>query len=334
MDEPGIGLSTVVSLINTLQREGIAHSEILASAGLTPQILADQDARVPLRQYLRLWDFAIHRTGDAALGLKSGTRKDVSDMGIVGHVVYNSENLAQGLEQYIRLFDVVNDAVCLSLRSDDKNCALSFVHKYPEYYCIPDIERSLVLALYRTRKWVGQALPLESVHFSHKAPAYESVYRRTFGCPVFFNQDECKLVFASQYLQLQSPHTNPYIRRAALQYANGLLERIRNLSLAEQVKACLYRDNAIADVTVDRVASRLNMSKQTLYRKLKVEGLFFQRLVETVRFDKARQMLSQSGLSTSEIALLLGFSELSAFSRAFKRWSGMSPKRYREQLSA
>jgi AraC-like DNA-binding protein len=334
MSEPSIGQSTVVSLINMLLREGIAQSCILEAAGLSEDILIDQEARLPLSHYNRLWEFAVSRTGDVSLGLKSGTRRDVSDMGIVGHVVYNSENLAQGLEQYIRLFDVVNDAICLSLSSDDKNCALSFVHKYPEHYCIPDIERSLVLALYRTRQWIGQELSLEAAHFSHKAPAYESVYRRIFGCPVYFNQSECKLVFARNYLQLQSRATNPYVQRAALQYANGLLDRIRKLSLAEQVKACLYRDNAIADVTVDRVASRLNMSKQTLYRKLKLEGLFFQRLVESVRFDKARQMLSQSGLSTSEIALLLGFSELSAFSRAFKRWSGMSPKRYREQLSA
>lgn len=331
---PSVGQSTVISLVRYLCAAGVAEAKIVEHTGVSPVLSENPDWRIPLNQYVRLWEYAIQVTGEHDLGLKLGTRKDFSDMGIVGHVVYNSEDLRTGLEQYVRLFDVVNDAVSLSFTVDDGRCSLSFIHKYPEHYCIPDIERSLVLALYRTRSWLGHELPLESVHLCHKPPEYVSTYRRLFGCPVYFNQSECRLVFSPRYLAMQPQKTNPYVRHAALQYANNLLTRFSPQSLADRVKAYIYREIEQSEPTVDRIASRLNMSKQTLYRKLKTEGLFFQKLVETVRFDKARQMLSQSTLSTSEIALLLGFSELSAFSRAFKRWSGMSPKHYRQSLLA
>lgn len=323
-----------MALIAYLKTQGVSEALIEEKFSDMLLLTKDQDARVPIEQYILLWKAAIDWTNDPALGLKLGAQHTVSEMGIVGHVVFNCENLRSGLEQYIRLFRVVNDALTLSLETD--NCgdqdyySLNFIHSYPELYCIPDVERTLVLAFCRTRAWLAKDLRLKSVHFPHQAPAYQALYQRIFACPVYFDQSDCKIVFEPDYIDLQPENTSPYLKTAALQYANSLLETFGGQSLSDRVTALIYKDIDQCEPDVVSVASRLNMSQQTLYRKLKQEGVFFQKLVETVRFTKARQLLAQSGLSASEIALMLGFSELSAFSRAFKRWSGMSPKAFRE----
>lgn len=329
---PSVGQSSVMALIRYLIKQGSNTQQIRHRVGISLAALENQDARLPLNQYLKLWQFALEQAKDPALGLRLGAQQNLSEMGIVGHVVLNSENLRAGLEEYIRLFDVVNDAICLDLSSDERHGYLTFIHKYPEYYCIPDMERSLVLALQRSRAWLGKDLQLTSVHFPHKAPAYDHLYQRVFSCPVYFNQSECRIVFAQDHFNLRPTRSNPYLKQAALEYANNLLQRFSFQSLSEQVKTLIYRDIDKSEPSINKVAACLNMSKQTLYRKLKLEGLFFQKLVEKVRFDKARQLLRLSALSTSEIALQLGFSELSAFSRAFKRWSGMSPKAFRQNI--
>lgn len=330
--KPSLGYSSASSLINYLNNNGITEQVIKSQTGLSLTSPNNQEIRIPLEQYNALWNLAIETSKDPALGLKLGTDKDLSQMGIVGHVVYNSEDLRTGLEHYIRLFNIINDALSISFERNPDACALTFIHKFPEHYCIPDMERSLVLALYRTRTWLDKDLPLESVHFCHKPPSYQAYYRKIFGCPVYFNQTECKIVFSSQYLEMQSRKSNPYIKQASLQYANELITNLNLQSLSEKVKSYIYRELESCEPTIDRISSLLNISKQSLSRKLKMEGAFFQKLVESVRFDKARQLLEQSALSTSEIAFALGFSELSAFSRAFKRWSGMSPKIFRQSI--
>lgn len=329
---PSLGYSSVSYLVSYLSSIGITEKTVTNQTGLVLAPHYKQEIRIPLDQYVELWRLAIRTSKDPALGLRLGTDKDLSQMGIVGHVVYNSEDLRTALEHYICLFNIINDALSISFERNPETCSLTFIHKFPEYYCIPDIERSLVLALYRTRTWLEKDLPLESVHFCHKPPSYQTYYRKIFGCPVYFNQSECRLVFSSQYLEMQSNKSNPYIKQASLKYANELIENLNLQTLSEKVKSYIYRELEDCKPTIERISSLLNISKQTLCRKLKIEGTFFKKLVESVRFDKARQLLEQSALSTSEIAFTLGFSELSAFSRAFKRWSGVSPKHFRQNI--
>ncbi len=331
LDSATVSQSSVKALVSYLTQEGISKPVITEHTGLDLSQLDNPEARIELAQYHLLWQFAIDVTHAPNLGLKLGARHNFSEMGIVTHVVMNCENLRQGLQEYARLYSVINDSVSVCFNESLTQGELNFI--YPaEYYCIPDIERTFLLAFYRARVWLGKSLPLSSVHFQHRPPAYAADYRRLFGCPVYFNDSECKLVFSRDYFELKPRQTNPYLRQAALTYANNLLNKFNYQTLADKVKTLLYRELTNTEPNVDSIANRLNMSRQTLYRKLKSEAMSFQKLVENVRFDKARQLLQQSALSTSEIALQLGFSELSAFSRAFKRWSGMSPKAFRDRL--
>ena len=121
---------------------------------------------------------------------------------------------------------------------------------------------------------------------------------------------------------------------AALEYANVLLKKLFRRTYSDKVKGLIAESIGKGQADVDHVAEQLNTSRQTLYRKLKLEGVSFQGLLEEVRFTTAKEQLKEDKCSLSEIAFSLGFSDLSAFSRAFKRWSGVTPKEFRDGQSA
>jgi AraC-like DNA-binding protein len=324
-----VAVSSVQPLIELLRSRGISESHLCERYPPLTGSLLQPESRLSVQTYQALWLEAISLTGNPALGLSLAQEQDCRGMGLVGHVVFNSETLRQGLEHYIRLFRIINDALLLYLEEDDEQAQLVFVHQCAAFYCTADIERSFVLAARRCEYWLGVHQPFRAVHFQHPAPDYAAQYRKVFQCPVYFNQPDCKIIFDRQALDLPPRHRNPTLREAALQYANRLLEEFRTSLLSERVCRLLERDLSQSEPDIRRVAGQLNMSPQTLYKKLKAEGQVFQKLVESVRLNKARQLLSHSAISTTEIAYLLGFSELSAFSRAFKRWTGMSPRAYR-----
>ena len=144
-----------------------------------------------------------------------------------------------------------------------------------------------------------------------------------------FDQPHCAIAFKKSFLDFKLPKRNPYLHKVLTRHVESLLNKIRpKKSLSDQVKQIVSKQLPKGDVDAEMVASTLCMSRHTLYRKLKNEGHAFQELVESVRKEKAIRYIKEKRYSLSEIAFLLGFSELSAFSRAFKRWTGTSPAKY------
>jgi len=141
-----------------------------------------------------------------------------------------------------------------------------------------------------------------------------------------------RLLFLSEnYSILKSSLTTPHLLNLFIDYAEKLLKKITTKdNIKDQVRRFIkhkLEDNDVLDVNL--AAKKLNMSRHTLYRNLKKEGVSFQSLAEEVRQAKAKHYLQENNISISEVAYLLRFSELSAFSRAFKRWTGESPAQFR-----
>ncbi len=330
---PSIGSSSVLALISLLDDYGFDQDTVSTLSGVDLSVLGQEDGRLPLDQYQALWKTALKITNNPALGLELGQIFDASKVGLVGHIIFNSSNLGEGLKEYVRLFSIVNEAISLNFETDEQYAYLRFIHLNPEYYCIPDMERSMVLSLYRGKALFDSDIKWEAVHFQHPQPDYIEQYQRVFNCPLYFNQSHCQIVFQRKYLELAPKQRNPYLGSAALQYANNLLKKLFRRSYSDKVKGLIAQAIGKGVADVDHIAEQLNTSRQTLYRKLKAEGVSFQGLLEEVRFTTAKEQLKGSDRSLSEIAFSLGFSDLSAFSRAFKRWSGVTPKEFREGLT-
>ena len=324
-----VNSSTAKVLSEYLLQKGI-NSELLTQAlGCSLEELESPDFRLSISAYHELWDLALSFTHDARLGLRLAQNPHNDEMGLVAHIFFNSPTLFEGLKQYERYYSLVNEGMHIEIHTDDKFAFLNYVCDYDFAYCEADMEHTLALSVLRVQEHLNQELDLEAVYFQHPAPGDISAFKSIFRCPLKFNQPHSTLVFKKNYLDYKLPKRSPYLYKLLLKHIDGLSRKILPTpTFTDSVKSTLETQLSKDRVDAENIAKKLHMSRHTLYRRLKSEGISFHDLVDEVRKEKAYEYLNKGKHSLSDIAFLLGFSELSAFSRAFKRWTGMSPAKY------
>lgn len=330
-DEPLVAASTALGLIHYLDTRGkLDKSQAEHLLGRPLDTLSDPDLRIPACSHYRLWQYAEEITGDAAVGLHVGEVVDPDRMGLLGHVFFNCDTLGEAATQYVRLHRLINESVNLQFETDNELAILTWQVDQPDHYCRQDMDRTLSASVSRARHFIHPQLDIAWVRISHPEPAYADEYRRILDCPISFNEPDTALAFSAHYLSRPIPHRNPYLHSAMLRQVNALLAKVQTRRrFSRKVRRLISQQMASERIDADSLAQQLHMSRQTLYRRLKKEGMSFQELVEHVRKDKALRYVASDRYALGEIAFLLGFSELSAFSRAFKRWTGESPAQYR-----
>lgn len=322
--------STAKTLSAYLIDEGIDASEIENIIDSPLSNLDAADFRLPIEKYHALWDLAINYTNNPALGLELGALPKNDDMGLVGHIFFNNPTLGIALKQLERYYALINEGMHIELSTDDEFAYIHYICKFERAYCIPDMDRTLAISLHRARQYISNTLSIDVVMFQHSAPSYADRYKEVFPCPVKFGQQHCSVAFKKQYLNFELPKRSSYLHKILTGHVETLLSKIRpKPSLSDKVRKLIEKKLARDCVDAEHISEKLFMSRHTLYRKLKQEGIAFHELVDQVRKEKALSYISTGKRSMSEIAFLLGFSELSAFSRAFKRWTGQSPAHYK-----
>lgn len=328
---PLVAASSTLALVHYLERQGVFNApHVEQLTGLTMSELTDPDRRVPANAHYRLWEHAEYVTGDPGVGLHAGKVVDPERMGLVGHVFFNCDTLGEAVTQYVRLHRLINESVFLSFEQTADQAILCWQPDRAEHYCRQDMDRTLAASITRTRHFIHPGIQAEWVEIAHPAPVYAHEYEKLLGGPVRFDCSITRLAFNSRHLGHPIPRRNPYVYSAVLKQVNSLLARLQSRrSFGRKIHRLISKQMATEKIDADTLARQCHMSRQTLYRKLKKEGLSFQGLVEQVRQDKALRYVAGDQYALGEIAFLLGFSELSAFSRAFKRWTGTSPAEYR-----
>jgi len=332
-DIPHVAASSTLALVHYLDARGLlAPAEIERETGLQLNTLEDPDLRIPASAHYRLWELAERLTRDPGVGLHAGQVIDPERMGLVGHVFFNCDTLGEAVIQYVRLYRLINESVTLHFEQTPSQAILSWQPDNPAYYSRLDMDRTLAAAICRTRHFIHKGITADWVEISHPEPPYAKEYQKLFGGPVVFGCGITRIAFASEHLDHPIPHRNPYVYSAVLKQVNTVLARLQTRrSFSRKVRRLISRQMATDKIDADTLARQCHMSRQTLYRRLKKEGLSFQDLVEQVRRDKALRYVADDQYALGEIAFLLGFSELSAFSRAFKRWTGVAPAQFRAE---
>lgn len=324
-----VGLPSAAALIERFAKYDISVSDLAARMGVSTQLLQEEESRLPIDTFYHLWNYLTEVSGDPHIGLTIAKEEDDHALGLVAHVVFNSPTLAKGLEHYIRLFSVVNEAIEVEFERGPKRSRIRFTHAVPEFYSDADMERTLAIVIGRTEKAVSQPVIVYDVSFQHSAPDDLTPYHDYFKCNINFNQPYCEIVFDNSVLSFKPKRGNPHIGAATLQYANRLLSRLFKRKIAHKVRRLVEKHLGDEELDANQVAALLNMSRPTLYRKLKADGLSFSEIVDDIKSQKAKDMLLQTQAPLSVIAYDLGFSEVSAFARAFKRWTGKTPAQFR-----
>jgi len=329
---PHIAGSTFLSAFNALVEKGIPVSIIEDRIGMKKEALEDPDIRLSVPQWNKFLELGVTLSGNPAFALQLGELISHEKMSLVGHVVFNSRTVGEGLQQYTRLIKLANEGDLVELRKENDEVIMVCDTENPEYYSPLAMERNFSVAITRLRRYAGAKIPLKQVLFQHSAPSYLEEYQRIFQGQILFEQSENKLIFDHSILSLKIRLRSSHLYTALLHYAESLLNKLTLQNpFQKRVKQFIVKYLSEGEVDIEKISHLMNISRQTLYRKLKGEGTNFHELLDETRKTLAVKYLKQQQYSINEIAFLLGFSETSAFSRAFKRWYQKSPANFRKK---
>ena len=327
---PTISVSTISDVYHVLLKKGMSEALLAKQSGISLEDIGNLDARIPISKLTTIWDIAKEYTQQPGIGLYVGGEIDPARFSVVAQASFQCETIRDVLRVYARFFSVVNEAASLNLIEDADCAILEFTSVSPDWYSISEMERMVITALARCDYLTGRRIKPQCFNFQHAKPEYIDDYERVCQGELRFSQAQTGIVFKKSVLDLPVKHGNPYLLSVLTSYAEKLLRKLKVSSSSDiktKVKRFIRKNLAEnSHLDVECAAKALHMSRHTLYRKLKKEEVSFQSLVEEVRQKEAKRYLRENKVSISELAFLLGFSELSAFSRAFKRWTGESPR--------
>lgn len=316
----------------TLLYDYLAARGLAAEALLGPLPRPD-DGLLPMPVWQALLARADAALGEPALGLRVAEGIAPRHFGVVGYAALACANLGEALQRLERYHALVYDVNPASLRLE----AGQVVIEWGIACGCPGqlVDETGVAALVQlARDMTGQALPVAAVDFVNPPPADLAPYERFFGGPVRFARPATRLVIPQAYLALPLRQTDPALLALLDVQAEGFLRARQGGGLAAQCQQALIPLLREGRGQLEALATRLNRSPRSLQRHLAEQGLSFQQLLDDTRRQLAEGYLRDASLPLGEIAALLGFSEQSAFSRAFAKWHGVSPLRWRRQVLA
>ena len=318
--------------IELLLRNGACQKKIEEIIGLEVADLKDPDQRIPMKRYVQLEKAAPGLTNNPAIGLHLGSETTGSSQtGVVGHLTASCATIRESFQQAIRFSRLLTDAIRMELREEGEETSFVYMRDLPEYFTVQGIELALSRTIYLMKTLWGKSFQPIEVHFQYARPEYGEEYQKVFNRKPLFQQERNQIVFQTKLLDQNNPFAQPYLNKVIIQHAEELLKHLSGTKrLGEMVQKIILEKLPQGALSIDTVATDLHMSRQTLFRKLKKEeGLSFQDLLENTRKHLAKSYLKTQDFSINEVAFLTGFSESSAFHRAFKRWFGVNPTEYR-----
>jgi AraC-like DNA-binding protein len=314
--------------------EALGHdpAPIFAGAGLDVGVLADPDARVPAVAVMAMLANAAESLGDSSLGLHLAERADIASFDIHAYAMLSSPTFGALCERLCRYQRLIHDTTRVVLDVETPLARLR--HVLPGGLAIPRHSAEFVVASWLRVGRLATGIdwsPVE-VCFAHAAPAHRGEIDRFFRAPIRFGAAENALVFPAALLDAPCVGADPGLLAVLDRHAEDLLGRVPpRRSLADRVRVALAAELRGGVPRAAAVARQLHMSVRTLHRGLAAEGATFSDVLDQMRRELALRHLGESYLAIGEVAFVLGYSELSSFYRAFKRWTGMAPAAYREQ---
>ena len=329
--KPMISLAATTGLLEAIGRAGADPDQVLRSVELDRAVLSNAEGFIPSSVFARMLEEAARATGDPCFGLHFGERFNVKNVGPLAYVVLNSPTIAVADEHVARYMRLYNQAAKVFFTVDEQRAYLQYV-LVDLGIAVPrqQNEYSMAIRLNTIRMMVGsQWSPLE-VRFAHEGPEQISEHLRIFRAPVLFGYPTNAFVIEREFLERPIPAADQRLYRIMKRYLERVLAEIpQEDGVLASIRRAVAESMREGDPNLARVAKKMAMSPRALQRQLKEQGIEFKQLVTDTRRRFALSYLRNRRNTLTEIAFLLGYSEVSAFNRAFKRWTGSTPLAYR-----
>ncbi len=313
---------------------GFTPEQCLQGSGLKPEDMERPETELSLEQEWHIYRRLLKLSGDPLLGLKLGQAYRMESYGVLGYAMLSASTLGEAvrLASEFDLLTYTHFNVALQLDQDHASLQLHRPTYLPEDLLPFYEDRELAAVLTGGGQALGYPLQPAAVAIMHGACGAEQRYAEYFACPVSFNQPHGEFRFAAHLLTTPMPMYDAETSRFCRQQCEQLLARLsQSSSFVDEVRSLLIAQPR-EFTSVEALAEKLHMSPRSLRRKLQAEGASYQQLLNEIRYQLALEYLC-STLPLEQIADLLGYSEASNFSHAFKRWHGASPQDYRQNLT-
>jgi AraC-like DNA-binding protein len=314
---------------NQLDADGI-----LLKAGIDPEIVDSPSIRVDSDKLavvvLSIWE----ALGDEAMSLSDSPLPRGSFL-MMGKMTVHEPTLGKALKLGIRFYEMISQVFKMDLVISGDRAIYKFNLKNPELDRDHLLGEINVLSWHRYASWlIAESLPIDRAYFDFSAPNHAAEYTYLFPCTHVFNASYIGFSFPSKYLEYEIVQNTASLRTFMMNCPLELfLHPKTDFSVTGELQLLLKRRFEKGLPTIDQAAESLHMTKRTLIRKLKDEGSSYQKIKDLVRRDRAIHLLTRHTLSVNEVAEKIGFSDSAVFARAFKVWTGMSPRHYKQQFT-
>lgn len=331
---PTITASVLQSLFDSLRLYPAEIDAGIRKFGLTAAATGDPRQRIPLKNYVGLFEWLAQELGQNCLGLNLSQRAGPEMIGAVGYLFLSSATLEMALQNLVRYIRAIQDSTQMDMTVEDGYAKLSYrVLDETVGERRQDCEYSQGFNWRLIQLFSDRKVPLVRVDFEHERKGDIAHYRRIFQAPVLFGQSNNTLYLRRDQLQSSSSVLDPNLLPILEAHVNeSVALQSDSQGIADQVETCLTDEVLRAGPRAKVIANRLALSEVTLHRRLRAEGASFKQVVDGKCKAVATRMIAQQSTPISAIARRLGYAEPACFTRAFRRWFGVTPREYRKQL--
>jgi AraC-like DNA-binding protein len=316
------------------RRVGVDPAPLLARAGLTERQVLDRSARIEVRRQIEFLNLVADAIEDPLLGFHLASAPDLRELGLLYYVIASSDTFGGAWRAGARYTSIVNEAVSLGYREGaeiDLTIDYVGVARHVDRH---QIEFCMTALIRVCRELTGRVLTPLRVGFIHHRHDDASELAAFFGCKVVFGAPADRATFDAAARDVPMVSADPYLNELLVAHGEeALARRPQRRGFRSDVENALVRQLPHANASVDGIAKMLGVSRRTFARRLAEEGATYSDVREALRQDLARQYLADTGVSISQVAWLLGYREVSAFTHAFKRWTGRTPRQERVNLA-
>ncbi len=332
IEKNAVGVSGLRVVLHALRAQGHIIEDFLKPLGLRDVDFDNPDHRITGMAAQQIWANAIQLTKDEDLGLHLAEQIQPDSMGAFSHLIRASATVQEAWQRAGAAFRLIADGIDLRLVNSPPHARLEHRVSLPVTLHRGLAELALGSMLIGVQAGCDEAICPIEVHFQAPQPASISEHKRIFQCPITWNAPCDVLIVSSEVLDRKMVHADPGLAKVLDRYVSELIARLpKHDDFIDQVVRSIELEFRQGHSKAEGVAKRLGISPRTLQRRLREHDTNFQELLDKMRCELAMQHLQSRRFSIGEIAYFLGFSEPSAFHRAFRRWTGKTTSEYRQK---